>query len=191
MSGMSIDQVSFEPKSSFALGSLASEFGGDFDSYVRAVEAKIDVGGSHVPVRVASALARLLSNAGWLPERFTMPGEDSYRRHLLYADPRGRFTILSLVWRPGQGTPVHGHTAWGAVGVYSGTAAVANYCCSPEGVPEFVSQSDCQPGAVCHVEEGADSPHRVFNPGNVVAVTIHTYGRDLTVDPGGINILFD
>jgi len=39
-----------------------------------------------------------------------------------------------------------------------------------------------------HVAPGVDAPHRIFNAGDTVAITIHTYGRDLTLDPAAINI---
>ncbi|MAJ28453.1 MAG: hypothetical protein CMJ92_03520, partial [Planctomycetes bacterium] len=43
-----------------------------------------------------------------------------YTRHLLHADPEDRFSLLALVWKPGQGTPIHDHPSWGVIGVLRG-----------------------------------------------------------------------
>ena len=45
---------------------------------------------------------------------------DRYARHVLYADPQGRFTILALVWSGGQFSPVHAHDTWCAYAVHRG-----------------------------------------------------------------------
>ncbi len=161
----------------------------DFDEYVARVSALADsCCEDTMPARVGRELRALLLGTGWLPRECCRPGEDTYRRHLLYADPEGRFTILSVVWRPGQSTPVHGHTAWGAVGVYRGTPGVSNYRLHRERGLEMVCDATCSAGDISCVRAGIDYPHRVYNAGADIAITIHTYGRDLVDDPGAINI---
>lgn len=161
-----------------------------FERYVAAVEDQLAGEDSSVQERVAVNLGELVASSGWLPGRFAEPGSEGYRRHVLYGDPQGRFTVLSVVWRPDDGTPVHGHTAWGAVGVYQGRVRVASYDYAG-GLITLRSDDDCPAGAVCHVTAGTDRPHRVFNDGETVAVTIHTYGRDLRDDPAKINIVLE
>lgn len=161
----------------------------DFGEYVRRVTRICgECPDDRLANRVGREMRRLVSGGDWLPAECREPGEESYRRHLLYADPFGRFTVLSVVWRPGQGTPVHGHTAWGAVGVYSGKPAVANYRLVRDGAVELACEATCAPGDVTCVQPGIDYPHRVCNAGDDVAITIHTYGRDLLADPASINI---
>lgn len=161
----------------------------DFADYIRRVtELCESAADERLPVRVGRELRRLVSRDGWLAGRCCEPGDDAYRRHVLYADPLGRFTVLSVVWRPGQATPVHGHTAWGAVGVYRGNPAVANYRLVREGTAELACEAVCRPGDVTCVQPGIDYPHRVYNAGDDIAITIHTYGRDLVADPSSINI---
>ena len=161
----------------------------DFGEYVRRVARLCeDCRDDRLASRVGREMRRLVNGADWLPAECREPGEDSYRRHVLYADPLGRFTVLSVVWRPGQGTPVHGHTAWGAVGVYSGTPGVANYRLVRDGAVELACEATCSAGDVTCVQPGIDYPHRVYNAGDDVAITIHTYGRDLLADPASINI---
>ena len=45
------------------------------------------------------------------------PDPNRYRQHILHIDPAGRFSIVALVWLPGQGTPIHDHLAWCVAGV--------------------------------------------------------------------------
>jgi predicted metal-dependent enzyme (double-stranded beta helix superfamily) len=162
-----------------------------FTRYLQALDDLVDGNGSQVPERVAVELRQLVEQGGWLPRSCCEPGGDSYRRHLLYADPTGRFTVLAVVWQPGQGTPVHGHTAWGAVGVYQGHPSVTTYRCTDGSPPALTGEHQCKPGDVCHVTPGTAEPHRVFNASDAMAITIHTYGRDLSVDPAAINIVLE
>ena len=72
-------------------------------------------------------LSRFLPHAmdtelGTLP-----PGDQKYSRHLVHADPDDRYSLLALVWRPGQGTPIHDHPSWGVLGVVSGRMKFVNY----------------------------------------------------------------
>ncbi len=160
-----------------------------FDDYIHRVTALCEsCGDDRLASRVGRELRRLMAAHDWLPAECRAAGEDTYRRHVLYADPLGRFTVLSVVWQPGQGTPVHGHTAWGAAGVYSGTPSVANYRLARDGTVELACEAVCAPGDVTCVQPGIDYPHRVRNASDDVAITIHTYGRDLVADPASINI---
>lgn len=164
--------------------------GAAFDRYVEDLESLQSLPASQIPVLAAAALERLLEQQWKLPRMFCEPGEHTYQRHVLYADPADRFTVLSLVWRPGQATPVHGHTAWGVVGVYAGEPGVENYRLNDDGIASSGKLS-CQPGDVCYVQPGTEHPHRVFNDSSDVAVTLHTYGRNLVTDPASINIVLD
>src|SRR3954469_17760431 len=37
---------------------------------------------------------------------------DDYRAHNLHIEPDGSFSIVALVWRPGQITRIHDHVTW-------------------------------------------------------------------------------
>ena len=163
--------------------------GAGFAAYLDALDTLVDGEQVQLGRRVAEEVRKLVACCDWLPEDCCEPGEDGYRRHLLYADPEGRYTVMAVVWRPGQTTPVHGHTAWGAVGVYRGNPSVEAFRYEEGGTPEMCGQFCCCPGQVSHVDEGVDEPHRIFNASDDIAITIHTYGRDLTEDPASINII--
>ena len=148
---------------------------------------------SSLPARIAQRLPETLAVEDLLAPQHREGGVASYQRHILYADPLRRFTILALIWNPGQATPVHGHTAWGAVGVYAGHPTVTLYerkqrsdqlfeiCCS--------RTLQVRPGDVCFVQPGIDDVHRISNETDDPAISIHVYGRDLLQDPASINII--
>ena len=116
---------------------------------------------------------------------------EGYRRHLLYVSPDRDFSVMSVVWNPGQRSPVHGHTAWGAVGVYAG---------QPFCEPETASQRDngtldyqrletlrLKPHDLAIVDPGLGTIHRIGNDGVSRCITVHIYGRDLLENPSAIN----
>jgi predicted metal-dependent enzyme (double-stranded beta helix superfamily) len=144
---------------------------------------------------VAELMSPVLATPGVIADEHRVGYTDTYRRHVLYADPRGRFTILSLVWGPGHTTPVHGHTAWGAVGVVDGTPTVELFEClrHDEITLEFrqCRSLTANPGDTCTVTSGLDDVHRIRNDTQDRIVTLHIYGRDLLSSPTSINITLD
>ena len=141
-----------------------------------------------IPAQVAGPLAELACQQDLLsPEQRTGCAQ-KYTRHTLYADPDGRFTVLAIVWMPGQATPVHGHSAWGVVAVYEGRPTVALYEFEPGYGALPGKEICCVRGDVSWVRAGIQYPHRIFNADQSSAITLHTYGRDLTQDPCAINI---
>ncbi|UCG71713.1 MAG: hypothetical protein JSV45_10640 [Chromatiales bacterium] len=145
-----------------------------------------------LPAAVADALQPYLGRADLLDPRYTEGDVEQYRRHLLYADPLRRFTILALVWRPGQQTPVHGHTAWGAVGVHQGWLEARSYDLVDAGSGLLscteTACGEAGPGDTSCVQTGLRDIHRLACRGGDGAISIHVYGRDLSQDPGSINI---
>ena len=146
-----------------------------------------------VPERVSAKLSTVLATDDLLSACHRECGDETYRRHVLYADPDRRFTILALIWKPGQRTTVHGHTAWGAVGVYEGKPNVTCYDCTEDDAgnvtPTQTSDFCCEPKQVTHVQPGLCGTHRIYNDTDDIVVTIHTYGRDLVKDPESINMV--
>lgn len=120
---------------------------------------------------------------------------ETYARHLLYADPGKQFSILAIVWRPGQCTPIHGHTAWGAVGVYSGNPYCEVFDTGTAAQPRInltpTMKLCLHPKDLATVQPGIDDVHRIGNDSPREAITIHIYGRDLLASPSSINITFN
>lgn len=141
-----------------------------------------------VPAAVAERLAGLARVDGLLAPHQRRAGTEGYRRHLLYRDPHGRFTLMALVWRPGQGTPVHGHSAWCAVTVLSGQPTVARYDYEPGYGALPCGERCCRPGDAAWEQPGVSRPHRIYNASDDLVITLHCYGRDLAADPAAINL---
>lgn len=60
------------------------------------------------------------------PEHFRSH-PDHYARNLVYDAPDASLSLYTLVWSPGQWTPVHDHGSWGVVGVLEGVLEERNY----------------------------------------------------------------
>ncbi len=145
-----------------------------------------------VPEHVAQALVPLLQEPDLLLESQRVPRPHWYTKHQLYADPAGRFTLLALIWLPGQGTVIHGHTAWCSVGVYEGEPNVVCYDCreGEDGMHCADETSDRRfgPGDLCAVRPGLGDVHRIYNDTDETMITLHAYGCDLVEDPDSINL---
>lgn len=118
-----------------------------------------------------------------------------YRQHVLHVEPDGTFSIVALVWLPGQETPIYDHVSWCVPGVYRGQEeetrfglVVPGLCdvdrdvTSVEDEPYLVGKDIeiNQVGEVVALSPPGDI-HKVRNPGPGAAVSIHVYGADIGV----------
>jgi predicted metal-dependent enzyme (double-stranded beta helix superfamily) len=69
---------------------------------------------------VSEELARHLPASDVLSAEQRVGDPEGYRSHLLHSEPGGAFSIVALVWRPGQETPIHDHVTWCVFGVIQG-----------------------------------------------------------------------
>src|SRR5271165_5748283 len=69
---------------------------------------------------VQAGLPTLLRDPSWLAAEYREADPEHYRTHLLAVAPSRRFSVLSLVWLPGQVTAIHDHITWCVVGVLQG-----------------------------------------------------------------------
>lgn len=115
--------------------------------------------------------------------------ERGYARKLLYTHPQGLFSVLALRWMPGACTPVHGHNAWGCVGVVDGEIGCETYKtdCDCKTV-ESTGIIRAGKGAVASVDPNPCGIHRLFNPTDRISHTLHIYGMDLSENPFAINV---
>src|SRR6185369_9344553 len=59
-----------------------------------------------MPDGVLACLRTALADPSLLTQAHQCGVPGSYARHVLYADPAGRFTVVALVWDKGQFSPV-------------------------------------------------------------------------------------
>ena len=129
---------------------------------------------------VASALERHLPTPTILSAAQRRGDPDTYKSQVIHSEPDGSFSIVALVWRPGQVTPVHDHVTWCVFGVIQGM--------------EREELFELDDGGSCLVEAGhrvnragevsGFAPpvdiHRVRNAGDLTAISIHIYGTDVS-----------
>jgi predicted metal-dependent enzyme (double-stranded beta helix superfamily) len=120
-----------------------------------------------------------------LPSPAILTGEQRYgdplhyRCHLLHAEPNGSFSVVALVWRPGQATTIHDHVTWCVYGVIQGTETEQRYTLHDDGWLEEAGRSVNALGDV----EGLAPPgdiHQVRNEGSETAISLHVYGTDIS-----------
>ena len=131
--------------------------------------------------RVATALRPFLGDPDLLLPAQCEPDPERYRQHILYVADDGAFSIVALVWLPGQSTPVHDHVCWCVVGVHEGQELGLQYALAEMEDSQFLLPVSLSTNVVGSVE--ALTPpgdiHCVVNPGPGLAVSIHVYGADV------------
>lgn len=159
----------------------------DLAQFVHDVEGILDQRPS-VPVtikEVSTLVGRLVSDERWLPQQYRSPIQDSYARYMLHRDRTNRFVVLSLVWLPGQATPIHDHSAWGVMGIMENALEEVVYerldDGSREGYAELRETHGRMVGAgsVSYVLPPYEEVHRIANPTERPSLSVHVYGRDL------------
>jgi 3-mercaptopropionate dioxygenase len=71
--------------------------------------------------RVVAALRSRLPGPELLSPRQLAGDPSGYQTHLVHAEPDGSFSIVVMVWLPGQRTSVHDHLTWCVTAVLRGT----------------------------------------------------------------------
>ena len=136
---------------------------------------------SEVPFRVAKRLPRLLRKVNLLTLEQRESSSQSYRRHVLFEDPEGRFTLEVLVWEAGQTTPAYRIPFWSVVGVYEGELRetcyrrVNRHDGSVRFVPNGVTHH--RSGDVTYIDPG-ENLHRFDNPTGELTISVHVFGTD-------------
>jgi 3-mercaptopropionate dioxygenase len=106
-------------------------------------------------------------------QRFGSP--DGYVGHTLYVEPDGSFSIVALVWRPGQITRIHDHVTWCVLGVIQGVEHEELF----DTDLNLLGRNENRVGDVGGFAPPGDI-HRVRNVGETTAISIHIYGTDIT-----------
>ena len=160
-----------------------------FASFVADTEALI---GS--PHAIADRLRELLAQDDWLAPEDRRPGTVSYRQHLLHVSPSRRISVVALVWRPGQRTPIHDHIAWCVVGVYRGFERETRFRLVDHGDQRYLQAAgtvEAHPGHVEALVPPAEDIHLVTAGGNDLTISIHVYGADISQRGTSIHRRFD
>ena len=147
-------------------------------------------------------LATLLQFPDFLTPEQREPDPEHYRTHLLAVAPSRKFSVVALVWLPGQVTPIHDHICWCCVGVLQGLEHEQRYslhqathqAAQDERVNQWLVPQNVDvltPGHTCALVPPEENVHQVRNAGDDLAISIHVYGDDLDVWGSSINQCFD
>ena len=153
------------------------------DALVRAIRAEVGrgLGWQDTADCVAAALrASLPDPAEILPAQLRRGDPAGYQSHLLYAEPDGSFSISAMVWMPGQQTMIHDHVAWCVTGVLQGREYEEIFALADDGRALRLSARNVNTtGAVSGFAPPGDI-HRVRNTGDIMAISMHVYGADIS-----------
>jgi predicted metal-dependent enzyme (double-stranded beta helix superfamily) len=124
---------------------------------------------------VADELRRHLPTPDVLTAEQRLGSPDDYVAHPLHVEPDGSFSIVALVWRPGQRTRIHDHVTWCAFAVIQGVEHEELF----DADGNLLGRSENHVGDVSGFAPPGDI-HRVHNTGEEIAISIHVYGTDVT-----------
>jgi predicted metal-dependent enzyme (double-stranded beta helix superfamily) len=126
-------------------------------------------------------LRELVALDDWLPQACAQPHPTYYQQYLLYGDPLDRFSVVSFVWGPGQRTPIHDHTVWGAIGMLRGAEWAQGFATDGKGPPRPVGEPErLEPGMVALVSPSIGDVHQVWNAHeDRVSISVHVYGGNI------------
>src|SRR4051794_41667349 len=146
-------------------------------SLVAGIRAVVDshAGWAETAQLSADQLRRHLPSPDVLTAEQRLGSPDHYCAHNLHIAPDGSFSIVALVWRPGQLTRIHDHVTWCVLGVIQGVEHEELF----DADLNLIGVSDNHVGDVSGFAPPGDI-HRVRNTADETALSIHVYGTDVT-----------
>jgi predicted metal-dependent enzyme (double-stranded beta helix superfamily) len=136
---------------------------------------------------VAGLLRDRLPGLDLLTPREREGAPDGYVSHILHA--QDDFSIVGVVWRPGQGTVIHDHVSWCAFGVLSGVEDETLYRDMGDHLVE-IGRAANRPGEVSGFAPPGDI-HEVHNTSHEVGVSVHVYGADVSRLGSSVRRVYD
>jgi 3-mercaptopropionate dioxygenase len=130
---------------------------------------------SRTAALVAEQLRRHLPSPDVLTAEQRAGSPEQYRSHTLHVEPDGSFSIVALVWRPGQITGIHDHVTWCVFGVIQGVEHEELF----DADLNLVGRNDNRVGDVSGFAPPGDI-HRVHNTYDTTSISVHIYGTDVT-----------
>ena len=135
---------------------------------------------------VAAQLRQHLPTPDLLTAEQRLGSPDGYTSHNLHVEPDGSFSIIALVWRPGQATRIHDHLTWCVFGVIQGVEHEDLF----DADLNVIGRSDNHVGDVDGFAPPGDI-HRVHNTADTTAISIHIYGLDVTRTGSSVRRYYD
>ena len=144
------------------------------ESVIRHVQEPKDI-----VVAIEPLLRRLVTERDWLKEKYRRAIRDrAYAQYLIYRPADHAFSLVSFVWNPGQGSPIHDHCTWGVIGQYEGEEEESRFRITDNRL-ERVGVVLAHPGDVSHVYPPSRDIHQIINRSAEPTISIHIYGGDI------------
>jgi 3-mercaptopropionate dioxygenase len=141
--------------------------------------------------QVAAELRRNLPGPQLLTPHERTGDPAGYQSHLLHAEADGSFSIVAMVWLPGQVTPIHDHVTWCVSGVLQGAEYEEIFALRRGGTTlADVARNVSGTGDVSGFAPPGDI-HRVRNHGDGVAISMHVYGADISRLGSSVRRVYD
>lgn len=153
-----------------ALNKLCHDIGRAVDT-----EATCDL-----PRYVATLMPDVLAQPDLLTAEQRSAPTDCYGRNPVFICPQDKFSVLAMIWPAGISTPIHDHRDWCTLGVYEGVIEETYYSPASD-APDCVTAVEQkmvrhQPGDIAHLPVDAPNIHKIHNPTDKAAISIHVYG---------------
>jgi predicted metal-dependent enzyme (double-stranded beta helix superfamily) len=137
----------------------------------------------HQPSQFVEAIAPHLRDLVREPDWLELPYRRSiaskpYAQYLLHRPADHAFSVVSFVWNPGQGSPIHDHCTWGIIGQLEGEEEERRFRITDKCL-ESVSVARALPGDVSHVYPPKRDIHQIMNRTDKPTISIHIYGGDI------------
>lgn len=139
------------------------------------IDAALDLPSDAMEAEIRSALFEAVTGERWLPSERRRANHETYARHLLYGDPGGRFSILSIVWDQGQASPLHSHYTWCATGVYDNVLMETRYAEEPDGTLRELGVELRNQGSIVF-DPPLSAIHCISNHSPTPTISLHIYG---------------
>jgi predicted metal-dependent enzyme (double-stranded beta helix superfamily) len=161
------------------------------EDLVTGIRGAVDrrVGWRETAVLVGGELRRHLPSPDVLTAEERKGDPSTYQSHTLYTAPDGAFSVVGLVWLPGQVTSIHNHVTWCVFGVLQGVEHEELYVHEGDHLLS-VGTNDNHVGDVSGFAPPGDI-HRVRNTGGQTAISIHVYGTDISRIDSSVRRVYD
>ena len=141
-----------------------------------------------IVLEISPLMGKLLeSGTSFLKEEHFQSNPNHYARNPVFVCSTGTLSLFTMVWSPGQWTPVHDHGTWGVVGIIKGVLHERNFLRMDNREREDSGISLRRGGNILLSQNSVttfvpnpDHIHRTGVPRNQgEAVSLHLYGREM------------
>src|SRR4051794_3327692 len=105
------------------------------DRFVAETAAALRRDGPDAVPRIAQLLRAAVHQPDLLHPDHRLASQDGSRPTVVHAAPDGSFSVVALVWLPGQRTSIHSPRSWCVIGVHEGAGRETTYALVPRDGP--------------------------------------------------------